>query len=228
MLCNGSHQRYSCTALSLLFCICTLPPFFRPQLSRRFPPQYFDAAEMESPSVSSLELELSPRRSGQPPVPFCGEPVFNHEDVSDINGTTDRGSSPFASVQNSPRKSQAQAQAQAQAQSQVQAQAEGEGKMAEVMAEVAGLGLSICGDALAKAKVEGAATGASPADEADAATALALRRHEIFEEHRVEAGRFNADAAAILADPQLMVRLPDGEPQDDLCCFLLLENHGPP
>ena len=85
--------------------------------------------------------------------------------------------------------------------------------MAEVMAEVAGLGLSICGDALAKAKVEGAPTGATPTDEADAATALALRRHEIFEEHRVEAGRFNADAAAILADPQLMVRLPDGKSQ---------------
>ena len=173
---------------------------------------------MESPSVSSLELELSPRRSGQPPVPFCGEPVFNHEDVSDINGTTDRGSSPFASVQNSPRKSQAQAQSQAQAET------EGEGKMAEVMAEVAGLGLSICGDALAKAKVEGAPTGATPTDEADAATALALRRHEIFEEHRVEAGRFNADAAAILADPQLMVRLPDGKSQT-IYLLLLVGDH---
>ena len=76
----------------------------------------------------------------------------------------------------------------------------------KLVAEVAGLGLSLCADKLEELKT----SRASGAVTDDASTEESLRRHEIFERHRVSADTFNTDAALVLANPQLMVRLPDG------------------
>jgi hypothetical protein len=92
------------------------------------------------------------------------------------------------------------------------------------MAEVGGLGLSLCADLLEELKATQSASssssGTAPAAAAteeeeaekkaaagggggggggggasDAATEAALRRHEVFERHRVSAELFNTDAA---------------------------------
>eukprot|EP01046_Picozoa_sp_COSAG06_P060686 COSAG06_NODE_13005_length_1303_cov_1.374585_2_plen_108_part_00 len=88
------------------------------------------------------------------------------------------------------------------------------------MAEVGGLGLSLCADLLEElkatqsasssssgsapaaagteeqeAKKKAAAGGGGGGGASDAATEAALRRHEVFERHRVSAELFNTDAA---------------------------------
>lgn len=80
----------------------------------------------------------------------------------------------------------------------------------KVVAEVAGLGLSLCADKLDELKSSRLSGTSTDAASDDAATTEALRRHEVFERHRVSADTFNTDAALVLANPQLMVRLPDG------------------
>ena len=80
----------------------------------------------------------------------------------------------------------------------------------KVVAEVAGLGLSLCADKLDELKSSRLSATSIDAESDDAATEEALQRHEIFERHRVSADTFNTDAALVLANPQLMVRLPDG------------------
>ena len=76
----------------------------------------------------------------------------------------------------------------------------------KLVAEVAGLGLSLCADKLEELKTSRAPGAVTD----DASTEESLRRHEIFERHRVSADTFNTDAALVLANPQLMVRLSDG------------------